>query len=70
MIPIPWKSRLGGNVFFLGGLVMGIGQLLGARIGAAMVIAKGFRFIRPIFLTVVLVITAKLLWSALTSNVH
>jgi uncharacterized protein len=61
---------LGGNVFFLGGLVMGIGQLLGARIGAAMVIAKGFRFIRPIFLTVVLVITAKLLWSALTSNVH
>ena len=53
---------LGGNVHFGAGLTMGVGQLLGARIGARMVVARGTRFIRPIFLTVVLVITAKLLY--------
>jgi len=55
---------LGGRVLWLEGLVMGIGQLLGARLGARMVIARGTRFIRPIFLSVVLAITLKLLYSA------
>lgn len=53
---------LSGKVLFAAGLVMGIGQLLGARIGSRMVIAKGTRFIRPIFLTVVLALTAKLIY--------
>lgn len=51
---------LGGKVHFEAGLVMGIGQLTGARIGAKMVIAKGTRFVRPIFIAVVLALTIKL----------
>jgi len=55
---------LGGKVHFAAGLVMGVGQLAGARIGARMVIAKGTRFIRPIFITVVLALTIKLVYGA------
>ena len=53
---------LGRNVNVGAGLTMGIGQLLGARIGSRMVIAKGTKFIRPVFLTVVLAITLKLIY--------
>ena len=52
---------IGGKVLWLPGLVMASGQLLGAQLGARMVMARGARFIRPVFLTVVLVITLKLL---------
>ena len=54
----------GGKVYFAAGLTMGMGQLLGARIGSRMVIARGTKFIRPIFLTVVLVLTCKLLYDS------
>jgi hypothetical protein len=54
----------GGGVLILPGLVMGAGQLLGARLGSRMVLRKGTRFIRPIFLTVVLAFTARLLYLA------
>jgi len=57
---------LGGKVYFAAGLVMGIGQLTGARMGARMVIAKGTKFIRPIFITVVLALTLKLAYDAFT----
>jgi len=53
---------LGGNVLFVSGLTMGLGQLLGARLGSRMVVAKGAIFIRPIFISMVLAITAKLLY--------
>jgi uncharacterized protein len=53
---------LAGRVFFGAGLVMGVGQLLGARLGSRMVIRKGTSFIRPVFITVVLALTLKLLW--------
>jgi uncharacterized membrane protein YfcA len=53
---------VGGQVDYIPGLVMGVGQLLGARLGAGMVVRKGTRFIRPIFLTVVFALTLKLLW--------
>ena len=43
---------------------MGIGQLLGARIGARMVIARGTKFIRPVFILVVIALTLKLLYDA------
>jgi uncharacterized membrane protein YfcA len=43
---------------------MGVGQLVGARLGAQMVIRKGARFIRPVFITMVLSLTAKLLYDA------
>jgi uncharacterized membrane protein YfcA len=55
---------VGGKVFFLAGLVMGAGQLTGARFGSRMVIAKGTGFIRPVFVSVVLAITGKLLYDA------
>ena len=48
---------LGGNVCFAAGLTMGVGQLLGARIGSRMVIARGTKFIRPVFISVVLALT-------------
>jgi uncharacterized membrane protein YfcA len=53
---------LGARVLFTAGLVMGVGQLIGARIGSRMVITKGTKFIRPIFLVVVLALSLKLLW--------
>jgi len=55
---------LGGRILWLEGLVMGSGQLLGARLGSRMVIARGTRFIRPVFLSVVFLLTLKLLYSA------
>ena len=54
----------GGRVEFVAGLTMGIGQLLGARIGSRMVIERGTRFIRPVFIGVVLALTLKLLYDA------
>jgi len=53
---------LGGHVYFAVGLVMGAGQWLGARVGSGMVVRRGARFIRPVFLAVVLAITLKLLY--------
>jgi len=53
---------LGGKVLFVAGLVMGAGQLAGARLGSGMVISRGTKFIRPVFLTVVFAITIQLLW--------
>lgn len=42
--------------------IMIMGQLIGARLGSGLVITRGSRFIRPIFLTVVVAIAARLLW--------
>lgn len=53
-----------GQVLWVVGLTMGIGQLIGARIGARMVVSRGTGFIRPIFLTAVLAISAKVIWDA------
>lgn len=55
---------LGRNVLLGAGLSMGFGQLLGARLGSRLVIAKGARFIRPIFISMVLALTVKLLYDA------
>lgn len=54
----------GGHVFFLPGVTMGVGQLLGARLGSRAVVKHGARFIRPIFICVVLAITIKLIYGA------
>jgi uncharacterized membrane protein YfcA len=55
---------VGGNVVAGAGLLMGGGQWLGARLGSRMVITRGTRFIRPIFLTVVIALATKLLFDA------
>lgn len=54
---------VGGQVHFGAGLLMGVGQWTGARLGSRLVIRQGARFIRPIFVTAVLAITLKLLAS-------
>jgi uncharacterized protein len=56
---------LAGKAHMVAGLVMGAGQLLGAWLGARMVIARGARFIRPIFIAVVLAISVRLLVAAI-----
>lgn len=53
---------MAGQVNYLAGIVMGTGQLLGARFGSRLVMKRGTNFIRPVFITVVLTITAKLLY--------
>lgn len=53
-----------GNVHFVPGLVMAGGQFLGGRIGARLVLTRGARLIRPVFITVVVAIAAKLLISS------
>ena len=53
---------LGGHCQFSAGLSMGLGQLIGARLGSKVVIRKGAKFIRPMFITIALAITARLLW--------
>lgn len=55
-----------GRVAWLVGSVMAVGQLAGARIGAGLVVKKGARFIRPLFLTMVTLTIARLAYVALT----
>jgi uncharacterized membrane protein YfcA len=55
---------LSGTVGFTAGLTMGLGQVVGAKIGSSMVITRGTKFIRPLFLSVVLALTLKLLYDA------
>jgi uncharacterized membrane protein YfcA len=43
---------------------MGAGQVVGAKIGSGMVIKRGVKFIRPVFITVVIAVTLKLLHDA------
>ena len=57
-----------GQVHFAAGLAMGAGQLLGARLGSRLVIRRGTKFIRPIFVSVVLALTAKLFYGAYFSH--
>jgi uncharacterized protein len=53
---------IAGAVHFPAAAAMIVGQLLGAYLGSKLVILKGANFIRPVFLTVVFAMTAKLLW--------
>jgi uncharacterized membrane protein YfcA len=53
-----------GRVDYAAGVAMGLGQLLGARFGSRLVLQHGAGVIRPLFLAVVLGLTAKLLYDA------
>lgn len=53
---------IGGNIIYKYGLIMGVGQMLGARLGARLVILKGVKIIKPIFISIVIVLTIKLLY--------
>lgn len=50
------------KIWFVAGLIMGAGQWVGAQIGSHMVVTRGTRFIRPIFLIMVTLVTLKLIW--------
>lgn len=52
---------LGGHIIWLAGFVMAAGQLIGGQLGARMVISKGSRLIRPLIVTMTLLLSAKLL---------
>ena len=52
----------GGHVNYAAGFTMGAGQAIGARFGSRLVIRRGTGFIRPVFITMVLAMTAKLLY--------
>lgn len=53
-----------GRVDYAAGTAMGVGQLIGARFGSRLVMKRGAKIIRPLFIIVVLGLTAKLLYDA------
>jgi uncharacterized membrane protein YfcA len=50
------------KIWLAAGLVMGAGQMIGARLGSRMVITRGTKFIRPVFLAMVTLITLKMIY--------
>lgn len=52
---------LNGNVLWSAGIVMGVGQLLGARLGSNLVISMGAKLVRPLIIAVSLAISLKLI---------
>lgn len=58
---------LGGKIIWQVGLVMGIGQFIGARLGSRMVVAKGSKLIRPLLVTMSIVMSVRLLWQHYSS---
>jgi len=52
------------KVWFTAGLIMGAGQWFGARAGSKLVMTRGTKFIRPVFLTMVVLLTLKLIYDA------
>ncbi|MBU4486244.1 MAG: TSUP family transporter [Candidatus Delongbacteria bacterium] len=53
---------IGEKVLFLPGLAMGIGEVLGAKIGSGLVIKNGVKFIKPFFYTIVVIIIISLFY--------
>jgi uncharacterized membrane protein YfcA len=51
---------VGGNVVWEVGLLMALGQVIGARLGAEVVIGRGAAIVRPMLVTVCLIMTVKL----------
>ena len=51
-----------GQVRFMEGFVMGVGQFIGARVGSKLVIKRGTAFIRPVFITMVLALVGRLIY--------
>jgi uncharacterized membrane protein YfcA len=50
------------KIWVVAGLFMGGGQILGARLGSRMVITRGTKFIRSVFLTMVTLVTLKMIY--------
>jgi len=54
---------LGGKIVWTVGLVMGVGQYLGARAGAGLVVRNGARIVRPMLVAASLAVTARIVWT-------
>ena len=52
----------GGSILLLQGIVMAIGQTIGAQLGARFAVKKGIGIIRPLFILVALATIARLLY--------
>lgn len=50
-----------GDIYFVAGLVMGVGQIIGATIGAKLVIKNGSKIIRPLIVVISFAMSMKLL---------
>lgn len=53
---------LGGSIMFLYGIIMAVGQIIGARIGASLAVKKGISIIRPVYIVVVFATISKLVY--------
>ena len=53
---------VGGHVVVFAGVMMGLGQIIGAYAGSHLVLKRGTGFVRAFFLSVVAITIAKLLW--------
>lgn len=53
---------IGGNVILSYGIVMGFGQVIGARFVARIVLVKGVKIIKPLFIIVVFSLAIKLIY--------
>ena len=53
---------LGGAILWKIGLVMMAGQFIGGNIGARLVVTKGKQLIRPLIVTISLIMVTKMLW--------
>ena len=53
---------LGGKILWQVGIIMGVGQFIGARLGSKMVVSKGSKIIRPLLVAMSLIMSARLLW--------
>ena len=54
---------VGGSIWFLHGIVMACGQVVGAQLGARFAVKKGIAIIRPLYITVVMATILKLLYN-------
>ena len=53
-----------GNLAWAAGLVMAVGQVIGARTGSSLAMKNGSKLIKPIFITVVFLTTARLVYQS------
>jgi len=56
---------LSGKIVYLAGIPMAIAMVLGAWVGTHIAIKNGAKIIKPIFITIALLLMVKLLWQAL-----
>lgn len=72
---VNFATNLGALIFFIpagavvwaAGLVLGFANMIGGYVGARMAIAKGARFIRIVFLTVVFALILRIGWDVVSS---